>query len=93
MKAAFHLTFGATYHFHKYFAAYTKTWLQTMAFSDIIPITNNYRVETGLVLKGEKANLQTFVGYEYFFDDYSHHIPRSSGVLFVGARLGGKVFR
>jgi hypothetical protein len=98
MKASLHATLGINYHFHHYFAAYTKVWGQAMFFKtketfNTEFMTNNYRIESGIMLKGEKANLQVFASYEYFFDDYSRHIPRTSGVMFIGARLGGKVFR
>jgi hypothetical protein len=98
MKAAFHASTGITYHFHPYFAAYIKVWGQAMFFNttgtfNTETLKNNYRIESGLLLKGEKANLQVFASTEYFFDDYSRHVPRNSTAIFVGARLGGKVFR
>ena len=46
----------------------------------------NYRVEGGINLKGDMANLSLFTAWEYFFDESNQIIPQSSELLQLGIR-------
>jgi hypothetical protein len=92
LRGAVQAQVGLNWQLNRTFGVYAKSWLQTMIFDTQQVFTHNARTELGVAVRGEKADLQVFGSYEYFFDDYSRHIPRSSGVIFVGARIGGKVF-
>jgi hypothetical protein len=90
MRAMSLLGIRADYQLTPWLEIHSRNWISQAYFQTPLPqdqaIKTNWRIETGVGIRGKRGKVEAFAAYEKYFDDISLHYPLPSQAFYLGFR-------